>query len=76
MIPPSADTVQSAPEVFGNIVRSASIANSITLSFSGFENKPDIDAAAATQHAEDEPSPAPIGMSDSISMLTPFLTSF
>ena len=72
MIPPSAETVQSAPDVLGKMVRSASIAKSNTCDMSVLENRLDIEAAAATQHAEDEPSPAPIGTLDSISMLIPF----
>ena len=73
IIPPSVEAVQSAPDVLGNIVRSASIARSNTSDFSGLVNRLDIDAAVATQHAEDDPSPAPIGISDWISMLIPFL---
>ena len=72
-IPPNAETVQSAPDVFGNIVRSASIARSRTAEVSGLVNRLITDAAAATQHADDDPSPAPIGMSDWISIVIPFL---
>jgi len=73
MIPPNAETVQSAPDVFGKMVRSASIAKSKTCDMSVLENRLDTEAAAATQHAEDDPSPAPIGMSDCISIVIPFL---
>ena len=76
MIPPDTDTVQSAPDVFGNIVFSASIANSKIWFLSSFENKLDIDNTAATQHADDEPRPAPIGISDCISISIPLLKLF
>ena len=46
------------------MVRSASIAKSKICDASTLENRLDTEAAAATQHAEEEPSPAPIGMSD------------
>ncbi|GIT56110.1 MAG: hypothetical protein Ct9H300mP17_12690 [Candidatus Nitrosopelagicus sp.] len=39
-------------------------------------NKFETDAAAATQHADEEPSPAPIGISDSILILIPFSKLF
>ena len=65
--------MQSAPDVLGNIVRSASIARSNTSEISGFANRFDTDAAAETQHADEEPSPAPIGISDWISIVIPFL---
>ena len=55
-MPPNTETVQSAPDEFGNIVFSALIANSkISLSFA-LLNKFKIDAAAATQQADEEPS--------------------
>ena len=76
MIPPDTDTVQSAPDVFGKIVFSAFIASSNTSFSSVMLNKFRIDAAAATQHAEDEPNPAPIGMSDSIFIVIPFSKLF
>ena len=68
--------MQSAPDVFGKIVCSASIAIFRIRFFPSSENRFDIDAAAATQHAEDEPSPAPIGISDCISMFIPLLKLF
>ena len=55
--------MQSAPDEFGNIVFSACIDKSkLSFSFVLF-NKFETDAAAATQHADEEPSPAPIGIS-------------
>ena len=76
IIPPYTETVQSAPDELGNIVFSAWIANS-KISFSSvLLNKFEIDAAAATQHADDEPSPAPIGISESILILIPLLKLF
>ena len=66
IIPPYVQTVQSAPDVFSKIVFSASIASSKISSFVFSENNLEIAAAPATQHADDEPNPAPIGISDSI----------
>ena len=68
--------MQSAPDEFGNIVFSACIANSnISLSVVSL-NKFAIDAEAATQHADEEPSPAPIGIFDSILILIPLSKLF
>ncbi len=63
--------MQSAPDVFSKIVFSASIANPNTLSLLIFSNNLVIDAAPATQHAEEEPNPTPEGISDSTRTLIP-----
>ena len=77
IIPPKVQTVQSAPDVFLKIVFSASIANFRISSLEYFVNKPDIEAAAATQHAEEEPNPTPEGKDESIvTSIPPLLPNF
>ena len=66
IIPPYVQTVQSAPDVFSKIVLSASIASFNISSLDIFPNNLKIAAAPATQHADDEPNPAPNGISESI----------
>ena len=62
IIPPYVQTLQSAPDVFGKIIFSASIDICRICSRLGFENKFITDAAAATQHADEEPNPTPGGI--------------
>ena len=52
-----------------NIVCSARIASSKISSFESFVKRFEIDAAPATQHAEEDPSPIPGGISESITIL-------
>ena len=63
--------MQSAPDVSGKIVFSASIDKFRISSEDNSLNNSDIDAAAATQQAEDDPSPTPIGISESIVIYNP-----
>ena len=68
--------MQSAPDASGKIVFSASIASFRISSFDSglvppIRKSVDIDAAAATQHAEDDPSPTPTGISESIVITIP-----
>ena len=65
-MPPYVQTVQSAPDVFWKIVFSAEIASSRISSLDVSTNNLEIAAAPATQQADDEPKPTPIGISDSI----------
>ena len=55
-------TVQSAPDVSLKIVFSASIAKLRISSLEYFVNKPAIEPAAATQHADEDPKPTPDGI--------------
>ena len=71
MRPPKVDAVQSAPDVFSKIVFSACIARVQIWDLVYFVNSLDIDAAAATHAAEEEPSPTPEGISDFIWILIP-----
>ena len=86
-------TAQSAPDVSGKIVCSASIAKlridlvsfssrtpSVLKLFINYSRRSfpiairkiaESDAAAATQHADDDPSPTPMGMSESIVISSP-----
>jgi len=63
--------VQSAPDVSGKIVFSASIDIFKISSDDHSLNNPKIEPAAATQHADDDPSPTPTGMSESIVISNP-----
>ena len=63
--------MQSAPDVFGKIVFSASIDRFKISSDDSSLNNSEIDAAAATQQAEDDPSPTPMGISESIVISNP-----
>ncbi len=66
IIPPRTDAAVSAPDTPGKTVLSASIARFMTR-LAGASTTPAAARAAAapaTQHAEDEPSPAPGGISD------------
>ena len=69
-------TVQSAPDVFGKIVFSASMAICKISSLDIFSNSLDIAAAAATQQAEDEPKPTPWGISESTIICIPEFRSY
>ena len=71
IIPPYVHTVQSAPDVFSKIVLSASIASSKIFSLDTSPNNLKIAAAPATQHADDDPSPAPNGISELILISIP-----
>ena len=65
-----------SPRRIWKIVFSACIDKSKISSSFVFPNKFEIDAAAATQHADDDPKPAPIGISDSILILIPLSKPF
>ena len=74
IIPPRADAAVSAPDAFGNAVLSASAATRMTVPASCPRCCPRTlraAAAPATQHAEDEPRPAPGGISDFTSSVIP-----
>jgi len=64
------------PEVFGNIVFSASIAICRISSLDFSVKTPEIAAAPATQHAEDDPSPTPTGISESMVISIPDFSSY
>jgi len=71
IIPPNVQLVVSAPDAFSNIVFSASSASLSMSSLEYLVNKPEIELAAATQHAEEDPNPTPAGISDLIDMVNP-----
>jgi len=74
--PPNVDTDESAPEFCSNMIRSACTAIFITSFFDSLQNNPLTEAVASTHAADDDPSPTPVGISESNTNSIPLFEEF